>query len=228
MSHTKNIYLFVPPKTSKNPIIDYLSERYPRLPTDKMNTFFNKRIAPYSSSGKAFCNGVDDSSLEYLGDVEDWVTLISMNNEDVFAVLLFDINMNDENGKPILYIELLCGNQALPPTGEGTKLLRILEDASLNTNQFNIELSSVPRSVQYYTNNNYKIKNISTGRSLVDMQKNTRALSNWNKAKQILSENAINYLADKRAKIKKNMKTARGKKIRHSQTKRKKTTNKVK
>ncbi len=39
MSHTKNIYLFVPPKTSKNPIIEYLSERYSRLPTDKMNLF---------------------------------------------------------------------------------------------------------------------------------------------------------------------------------------------
>ncbi len=145
-----------------------------------------------------------------------------MDDEDVFAILLFDISRKDENGKQILYIELLCGNQALPPTGEGTKLLRILEDASLNTHQFNIELSSVPRSVQYYTNNNYKIKNISTGRSLVDMRKNTRALSNWNKAKKNISENAINYLADKRAKIKRNMKTARGMKIRHRQTKRNK------
>ena len=225
MSHPKNIYLFVPPKTSKNPIIDYLSEKYPRLATDKMNTFYNERIAPYSSSGsgKTFCNGLDDTTLEYLGDVEDWVTLISMDDEDVFAVLLFDINRNDENGKPILYIELLCGNQALPPTGEGTKLLRILEDASFNTNQFNIELSSVPRSVQYYTNNSYKIKNTSNGMNLVDMRKNTRALSNWNKAKKKLSINAINYLADKLAKIKRNMKTARGKKIRHGQTKRKKT-----
>ena len=41
------------------------------------------------------------------------------------------------------------------------------------------------------------------------MEKNTRALSNWSKAKTILSEEAISYLSRKSAKIRSDMKSAR-------------------
>jgi len=238
MSHAKQIYLFVPPKTSQNPVIDYLSERYPPLPIDTMETFYNTRIAPYSRSGKSFCNNLEDM-LKDLGDVEDWVTLISMNDEDVFAALLFNLDRVDNNGKKDqtidIYIELFCGNQALPPTGEGTKLLNILEEASFKTKHFKIELSSVLRSAKYYTNHSYQLKKTpSKYKGLVDMQKNTRAVSNWRKAKAILSEKAVSYLSRKSAKIRSDMKSARtqrlglGKKRRHTRNKRRGKTMKKK
>ena len=198
MSSSKQIYLFVPPKTTQNPVIDYLSERYPPLPTDTMETFYKARIAPYSRLGKSFCNNLEDM-LKDLGDVEDWVTLISMNDEDVFAALLFNLDRVDDNGKKNqtidIYIELFCGNQAIPPTGEGTKLLDILEDASLKTKRFKIELSSVLRSVKYYTDHSYQFKKTpSKYRGLVDMRKNTRAVSNWHKIRDSLGPSSRRYL----------------------------------
>ena len=182
MSHSKQVYLFVPPDTAENPIVDYLSERFPPLPTSSMKTFYKARIEPYSSrSGKSFCNGMEDILRDF-GDAEDWLTLVSMNDEDVFAILLFNLDYVNDDGKRNknvdINIELICGNQALPPTGEGTKLLDILEEASFKTNLFNIELSSVLRSVNFYTNKSYKIQNTSKYRGLVDMRKNTRAASN--------------------------------------------------
>ena len=196
MSHRKHVYVFVPPGSDEtNPIIRYLLERYSRLPTDSMKIFYETRIAPYSSSNpkKSFCDNLEDI-LGDVGDAEDWVTLISMNDDDVFAALLFNLDRVDDNGKRDknidIYIELFCGNQALPPTGEGTKLLKILERASLDTKLFNIELSSVRKSVQYYKNNSYHL----TGKAPGSMQKHTRAISNWSKIKDSLGPSDRRYL----------------------------------
>jgi len=203
-----------------------------------MKIFYETRIAPYSSSNpkKSFCDNLEDMLGDY-GDAEDWVTLISMNDDDVFAALLFNLDPVDDNGKRDknidIHIELFCGNQALPPTGEGTKLLKILEKASLDTKLFNIELSSVSKSVQYYKNNSYHL----TGKhyySLVDMRKHTRAISNWSKIKDSLGPSDRRYLDNlyslsnaSRAKGLKGRKTKRkktkGKKTKGKKTKGKKT-----
>jgi hypothetical protein len=239
MSNRKQIYIFVPPNSDEtNPLIRYLLERYPPLPTDSMKIFYETRIAPYSSSNpkKSFCDNLEDMLRDY-GDAEDWVTLISMNDDDVFAALLFNLERVDDNGKRDknidIYIELFCGNQALPPTGEGTKLLKILEKASLDTKLFNIELSSVSKSVQYYKNNSYHL----TGKhfySLVDMRKHTRAISNWSKIKDSLGPSDRRYL-DKlylsskasRAKGKKSKKGIKSKKTRGKKTRGKNKSRKI-
>jgi len=236
MSHRKHVYVFVPPNSDEtNPIIRYLLERYPPLPTDNMKIFYETRIAPYSSSNpkKSFCDNLGYILGDY-GDEKDWVTLISMNDDDVFAALLFNLELVDDNGKRNknvdIYIELFCGNQALPPTGEGTRILKILEKASLDTKLFNIELSSVRKSVQYYKNNSYHL----TNNVNFDMRKHTRAISNWSKIKDSLGPSDRRYLDNlyslsnaSRAKGLKGRKTKRkktkGKKTKGKKTKGKKT-----
>jgi hypothetical protein len=220
MSHIKHVYVFVPPNTDEtNPIIRYLLERYPPLPTDSMKTFYDTRIAPYSSSNpeKSFCNGLEDIIGDF-GDDEDSVTLISMNDDDVFAALLIFLNPSDKSID--IYIELFCGNQALPPSGEGSRLLKILERASLDTKLFNIELSSVSKSVQYYRNNSYHLTGKNIG-PLVNMRKHTRAISNWAKIKDSLGPNDRRHLDNLYSLSKANR--AKGKKTKGKKTKGKKT-----
>jgi len=190
---SKQVYLFIPPESIAigHPTVEFLRENFPLLPTDDFQDFYNKRIARYSSKPpKTFCNRLEDLIPEFA--VEDnMVTLISMNDKDVFAVLIFKINHPDSD----LYIEILCGNKALPSTGEGTKLLKILESAGEETDQFNIDLSAVTESVNYYKKNSYHPKpNHKSQLSLTEMSKNTRALSNWSKVKSSLTPSAQRYL----------------------------------
>jgi hypothetical protein len=227
MSHRndiKHVYVFVPPGTDEHPVVRYLSEKFPPLPTDDILEFYDERIAPYSSSNPktSFCNGLEDL-FEDIADMSNYITLVSMNDYDVFAILIFSINYLDSNGKLDknidIYIELFCGNQALPPSGEGTKLLETLEKASLDTKNFKIALSSVPRSVQYYTNKSYHFKRGSShiiGWS-VPMQKNTRAKSHWSKIKDSLGPSSRRYL-DKLYSLSKGSK-AKGSKNKSSKNK---------
>ena len=144
---SKQVYLFIPPETITmgHPTVENLREKFPPRPTDDFQDFYNKRIARYSSKPpKTFCNMLEDLIPEFAVE-ENMVTLISMNDKDVFAVLIFKINHPVSD----LYIEILCGNKALPSTGEGTKLLKILENAGNETDQFNIDLSDIDLSYIY-------------------------------------------------------------------------------
>jgi hypothetical protein len=237
MSHKKHIYLFIPHGTNEeHPVVKNLLEQYERLPgVNNFKLFYNNKIAHYSSRPPVkFCDGLE-IMLRVYADYPDTITMVSMNEDDVFAILMFDINHisedeeDENNPKPNdfdIYIELFCANQALPRTGEGTKLLHILEKACFDTSNYKIELASVPRSIQYYKDHGYHFKKNTSSkfRVSVDMEKNTRALSNWSKAKTILSEEAISYLSRKSAKIRSDMKSTRtqglglGKKRRRTST----------
>jgi hypothetical protein len=83
---------------------------------------------------------------------------------------------------------LFCGNQSLPRSGEGTKLLAILEKAMREENFFDLELDSVRETVQYYKNNGFHLRNNTDkpGSYTIDLQKNLRAASNWSKIKDSL------------------------------------------
>ena len=239
MSHKKHVYLFIPSGTNEeHPVVENLLTQYDRLPgVNNFKSFYNNKIAHYSSRPPIkFCDGLE-IMLRVYADYPDTITIISMNDDDVFAILMFNINHisddeeDEDNPKPNdfdIYIELFCANQALPTTGEGTKLLHILEKACFDTTNYKIELASVPRSIQYYKDHGYHFKKNTSSkfRVSVDMEKNTRALSNWSKAKTILSEKALSYLSRKSAKIRSDMKSARtqrlgvGKKRRRTRNKR--------
>ena len=217
---SKQVYLFIPPETITigHPTVENLREKFPPLPTDDFQDFYNKRIARYSSKPpKTFCNMLEDLIPEFAVE-ENMVTLISMNDKDVFAVLIFKINHPVSD----LYIEILCGNKALPSTGEGTKLLKILENAGNETDQFNIDLSAVSGSVNYYKKNSYHPKpNHKSQLSLTEMSKNTRALSNWSKVKSSLTPSAQRYLDSE------SMRSRNGKGITKKNPKKNKTNNKT-
>ena len=206
MSNRKHIYIFVPPGTDdKNPVVKYLQEMFPPLPTDDILEFYHTRIANYPN----FCNNLEDI-FEDLADGRDYITLVSMNDDDVFATLIFSINVlikDKQFDEPVdISIELFCGNQSLPSTGEGTKLLKALEKASLHTSNHKIELTSVSESTKYYLLHGYsrKIehpnKKKSPQGSLVSMRKNTRTSANWSKIRNSLSATDQRYL-DKRYSI---------------------------
>ena len=122
-------------------------------------------------------------------------------------LLIFSINVpikDKQFDEPVdISIELFCGNQSLPSTGEGTKLLKALEKASLDTSNHKIELTSVSRSTKYYLLHGYSRKIEHPKRkksfqgSLVSMKKNTRASANWSKIRNSLSATDQRYL-DKR------------------------------
>ena len=204
MSHkndTKQIYMFIPPGTDEHRVVNNLKDTIPLLPTDDILEFYDTRMAHYSSSypRKTFCNGLE-ILFKDIADMPNWVTLISMNDDDVFAILIFNINRLDKNGNidPTIdiYIELFCGNQALPPSGEGTRMLEILERAGFDTDNFKIELASVPKSVQYYSNKKYyKKKELDKSYgNLVSMRKDTKALSRWAKIRDSFTPSSIRYL----------------------------------
>jgi len=221
--------MFIPPGTDEHRVINNLKETIPLLPTDNILEFYDTRMAHYSSSypRKTFCNGLE-MLFKDIADMPNWVTLVSMNDDDVFAILIFNINRLDKNGNidPTIdiYIELFCGNQALPPSGEGTRMLEILERAGFDTKNFKIELASVPKSVQYYSNKKYyKKKNLDKSYgNLVSMRKDTQALSRWSKIRESFTPSSIRYLD----KLYSSTKASRAKGLKGKKTKGKKTKGK--
>jgi hypothetical protein len=164
---------------------------------------------------KSFCNGLD-SMINDLSENKDCITLVTVelvgSNIVVYALLIFNVNyiQYDKNDNEVkiadIYIELLCGNQRLPPSGEATKLLHILEDVCVKTENYIVMLETTTRSEQYYKDKGYHQEEIYGNYYMI---KNLRAKSNWRRARSHLLESAINQIDYKSARIKSKQKTER-------------------
>ena len=205
--------IYIPASFSSNhPVMQYLLEKYDKLDTPTF-TMFMANIQSRRHQ-KSFCGGLD-SMINKLSENKDCITLVTMEVEEsitVYALLIFNINyiQYDRNDNEIkfmgIYIELLCGNQRLSPSGEATKLLHILEDACFKTENYIVMLESTSRSTQYYKDQGYHENEIYNNSYMI---KNLRAVSNWRKVRSHLSESAIGQIDYKRASIKSKQKTER-------------------
>ncbi len=119
MSNEKRIYLFVPPGSdTDHPIVTLLSSQYPPLEINTFEAFYNERIRHYSAKPpKCFCNGLE-KLLDFAGDTVNHITLVSMDDTHVYALAIVNIHPRQKKQQIDMYIEILCGNKALPRTGE--------------------------------------------------------------------------------------------------------------
>jgi len=205
--------IYIPASFSSNhPVMQYLLEKYDKLDTPTFTMFYGEYIKSRRHQ-KSFCGGLD--SMIRLSENNDCITLVTMEVEEsitVYALLIFNINyiQYDRNDNEIkfmgIYIELLCGNQRLPPSGEATNLLHILEDACFKTKNYIVMLESTSVSTQYYKDQGYHENEIYNNYYMI---KNLRAVSNWRKVRSRLSESVIGKIDYKRASIKSKQKTER-------------------
>jgi hypothetical protein len=183
---TRKTVLFVPPSSTilNHPVVKNLGSKYQFIHYDEQgfDTFY--KIASYDN----FCND--------LNNIEDflnprYLTMITLDDDDVFAVLNF------QPLKARIYIHLFCGNQSLPRSGEGTKLLAILEKAMREENFFDLVLDSVRETVDYYKNNGFHLRNNTDKQRsyTIDLEKNLRAASNWSKIRSSLAPNDTKLLS---------------------------------
>jgi len=226
----KQTLMYIPPMTIiGHPVIQYLLERYAILQTPTLTEFYNVHIAKYNKSRDRklkFCSGLDDG-IKAMSEDANCITLVTIEEEVgsiiVYSLIMFNTNYTQYDDRTNvrvtdIYIELLCGNQMLPPSGEATVLLRILENACFETGKYVIMLESTIRSEQYYKDHGYHEETIFGDTYLI---KNLRALANWRKARSYLPEAAISRLDLKRETIKQNHKAERVSKIGRGTQKRK-------
>jgi hypothetical protein len=133
-----------------------------------------------------------------IDEVDDKDNITNIN--DVFALLSFHIS----HKKLAVRIDALCGNQVLPSSGEGSRLLKILEVASLGVGINKIALDPLPNAMPFYQLNNYRFledRDSSVTNSsdhtpdspdssdsfvagpMIQMQKNLAARKRWNAIK---------------------------------------------
>lgn len=211
----RQTFIYIPEQflLTTHPVIQYLFERYATLEVSTFTRFYELYIK--KQVGKSFCSGLD-SMINSLSENKDCITLVTVelvgSTIVVYALLIFNVNyiQYDKNDNEVkiadIYIELLCGNQRLPPSGEATKLLHILEDVCVKTENYIVMLETTTRSEQYYKDQGYHQEEIYENYYMI---KNLRAKSNWIKARSRLSKTAISQLDHKSARIKSKQKTER-------------------
>lgn len=217
MSRQRQTYMFIPPESDINhPVVQHLARRFPPLEIDKFKTFSDERILRYiRKTGKSFCDKLE-FIIEHLADNKNNITLVTMDEVDVYGLLIFNIHPEKENVD--IYVELLCGNKALPSTGEGSRLLKILEEAGFETGNYNLNLESALDATDYYRDRNYHpTHGLPPSRHYSDMTKNTRAVMRWKKVKNsTFTPRAIEYLNKEYLKTK--TPKAKGKKQKRNKT----------
>ena len=185
---------------------------------DSFNIFYEREIATYDDRipNTSFCvaaqtSGVSKSYLINTANDPETATIISVDMGDngkireVYALLSFHIS----HKKLAVRIDTLCGNQVLPSSGEGSRLLKILENASYGVGINKIALDPLPNAMPFYQLNNYRFledrdssvtnsSDYSTASSdssdvsgpMIQMQKNLVAQKRWNKIKTYINMSA--------------------------------------
>lgn len=170
----KQIILWVPPTLDLDDIDNKLSLlisnlNFPHVDTslygNNFATFYEREISEYDRRivNATFCvdaitSGVSKGYVISAANDKNAATLLSVNMDqngviiDVFALLTFHISQK----KLAVRIDTLCGNQVLPPSGEGTRLLKILENASFGVGINKIALDPLPNAMPFYQHQNYR------------------------------------------------------------------------
>jgi len=183
---------------------------------DRFRIFYEREISKYDNRipNATFCadaqtSGVGSGYIIHTANDPNTATILSVdmdevddkgnitNINDVFALLSFHIS----HKKLAVRIDTLCGNQVLPPSGEGSRLLKILEVASLGVGINKIALDPLPNAMPFYQLNNYRfledgdssVTNSSpdspnssdsvVAGPIIQMQKNLAARKRWNAIK---------------------------------------------
>lgn len=174
--------------------------------------FYLAHLERYNVNGVDFCSDENGGvNAEYVIDTananrdHDTITLMSLDVDDgsddireVYA--LITIQLVDKSPETLM-IETLCGNQALPGSGEGTRLFNYIQTRAKEVGLNKIALHPVDTAITYYNKLKFRrLKHLeakqinssgSSGTSKsgsksgskkeITMQKNLRAVSNWNK-----------------------------------------------
>jgi hypothetical protein len=187
---------------------------------DSFRVFYDREIRKYDDriDKTTFCaaaetSGVSRGYLINTANDSNTATILSVNMDetggisDVYALLSFHIS----HKKVAVRIDTLCGNQVLPSSGEGTRLLKILEKASYHIGINKIALDPLPNAIPFYQQNKYRfleendssVTNSSdsfpdspdsTDSSdvlgpMIQMQKNIAAQKRWNIIKTYVNMN---------------------------------------
>ena len=137
--------------------------------------------------------------------------------DDVYALVTFKI-VEKNSGNKAVKICTLCGNKSIPSTGEGSRLLGLIETVGYNLSYNKVILNPVDSAVKYYLDHKYRgvteldsdelnSDSGSSGSSSNDgsgsdpdknlvLQKNTKALRGWAKVRNAVKLNSM--LRDRR------------------------------
>lgn len=103
--------------------------------------------------------------------------------EEIHAILTFSLIPR----RKIVEVDLLCKNQVLSiKSGEGSKLLKLLETVSLELGYLIVKLTSIPSATSYYQTKWYRSS--SKRKNSPTMTKNVRYVSNVQKMKYALTK----------------------------------------
>jgi len=99
---------------------------------------------------------------------------------EIHAILTFSLIPRQK----IVEVDLLCKNQALPiKSGQGSRLLKLLETVSLELGYLIVKLTSIPSATSYYQTKWYR-----SSKNSHTMTKNVRYVSNVRKMKYALTK----------------------------------------
>jgi hypothetical protein len=102
---------------------------------------------------------------------------------EIHAILTFSLIPR----RKIVEVDLLCKNQVLPiKSGEGSRLLKLLETVSLELGYLIVKLTSIPSATSYYQTKWYRSSN--KRKNSPTMTKNVRYVSNVQKMKYTLTK----------------------------------------
>jgi hypothetical protein len=131
----------------------------------KFRVFYDSHIRQLSDSNQStFCkkNGNMGVNIDYLienANKATYATLMSVNGDHfddgifgVNAILIFRWAKTPD----ALKIQVLCADQRVKGTGDGTKLLNLVKQTLTSMNLNNIYLNPLEVAVPYYTKNQFK------------------------------------------------------------------------
>lgn len=164
-------------------------------------SFYQQHIEKYdtttattTTSSKSFCydgeNGIKEPNyMPRNAKGPKKATLISadINGDgqiaEIHAILTFSLIPR----RKIVEVDLLCKNQVLPiKSGEGSRLLKLLETVSLELGYLIVKLTSIPTARSYYQTKWYRSS--SKRKNSPTMTKNVRYVSNVQKMKYSLTK----------------------------------------
>jgi len=195
--------------------------------------FYNIEIQPkydILSAGDKFCytqanGGVGEGYLVDTANDDDSITLMSIkkNQAGEISHIYALASLRVSASKNSIVIHTLCANQILPKTGEGARLLKMIERAAEESGFKTMVLYAIGTAVQFYKDNGYREvhdadsqeTNYPSSTDEVPMQKNFKAIRGWHKLKNHVS--VMTMMA--RAKKNKQRETLRQKHIEEARKK---------
>ena len=176
--------------------------------TDDVKQLKLKKHLFFCSTDKA--GGVDSGYIIQTANRKDTATIVSMDVDEstgeileIYALASFNVS----NKKMAIHVSTLCGNQLLPPSGEGTRLLKLIENLGNDAGLTKVFLDPVDSAIPFYGSKRYRVmgdkdsgassrssrsrssrssrssksSNSSSSGEPIQMQKNMKAQKHWDK-----------------------------------------------